>query len=104
MSIIKHTAGASAATVLMFDSFFLKWIEAYTVPNIEAKTIVEKLVMEVISHFGVPVQIKSDRGKQFDFDFFRNMCQLLDIEDKMSTAFHPQGTFQVDRMVKVIGT
>ena len=52
------------------------------VPNIEATTIAEKFVMEV------PVQIKSDRGKQFDCKLFKHMCDLLDMENKMCTPFH----------------
>ena len=85
--------------LVVVDSFF-KWMEVYAVPNIQAKT---KLVMEFISHFGIPVQFKSDIGKQFECELSRNMCQLLDVEHKMSTAFHPQGNSRVERMVKVIG-
>ena len=75
----------------------------FPVPNIEAKTITEKLVLEFISCFGVPLQIKSDRGKQFDCELFSNMCELLEIDHKMSTPFHPQGNSRVERMVKVVG-
>ena len=35
----------------------------------------------------MPVQIKSDRGKQFDCELFRNMCQLLDVFPLLSFAF-----------------
>ena len=71
--------------------------------NREAKTIAEKLVMEFISCFGVPVQIKSDRSKQFDCELFRTLCELLDVEHKLSTAFHPQGNSRVEHLVKVLG-
>ena len=67
-------------------------MEAYAFPNIEAKTIAEKLVMKFISYFGIPVQIKWDRSKHFDCELFQNMCQLLDVEHKMSTAFHHRVT------------
>ena len=73
-------------------------MEVYPVPNIEAKIKVEKFVMEFISHFGVPIQIKSDRGKKFDCELFQHMCDLLDVEHKMSTPFHPQGNSRVVRM------
>jgi hypothetical protein len=89
--------------VLVVVDSFSKWMEAYPVANIEAKTIAEKLVMEFISRFGVPAQIKSDRGRQFDCALFREMCQLLDVEHRMSTPFHPQGNSRVERMVKVVG-
>ena len=87
---------------VVLDSFS-KWMEAHAVPNIEAKIIAEKLVMEFISRFGIPVQIKSGRGKQFDYELFRNMCKLRDVEHRMSTVFHPKGNSRVERMVKVVG-
>ena len=77
--------------VLVLVDSFSQWM-VFAVPNIKTKTIAKKLVMEFISHFGIQVQVKSDRGKQFDCDLFRNMCQLLDIDFKISTPFHPQGT------------
>ena len=42
--------------VLVVVDRFSKWMEMYAAPNIEAKTIAEKLVMEFISCFGIPVQ------------------------------------------------
>jgi transposase InsO family protein len=89
--------------VLVVVDSFSKWMEAYAVPNIEAKTIAEKLVMEFISRFGVPYQIKTDRGRQFDCELFQEMCKMLDVNHKMSTPFHPQGNSRVERMVKVVG-
>ena len=78
--------------VLVVIDCFSKWMEAYAVLNMEAKTIEEKLIMEFISCFAVPVQVKSDRGKQFDCELFRYMCQLLDIDHKMSTPVLPRVT------------
>ena len=79
--------------MLVVVNSFSKWIEAYPVPNIEAKTITEKLVLKFISLFGIPLQIKSDRGKQFEL--FRAMCELLDVDHKMSSPFHPHGTHEL---------
>ena len=89
--------------VLVVVDSFSKWMEAYPIPNIEAKTVAERLVLEFISRFGVPLQIKSDRGRQFDCELFKEMCILLDVEHRMSTPFHPQGNSRVERMVKVVG-
>lgn len=50
----------------------------------------DKLVMEFISRFGVTYWIKSDLGRQFTSELFGEMCKLLEIEHRTSTAFHPQ--------------
>jgi len=89
--------------VLVVVDSFTKWMEAYPIPNAEAKTVAEKLVMEFISRFGVPFWIKSDQGRQFQSDLFEEMCKLLDVDHRTSTAFHPQGNSRAERMVKVVG-
>ena len=89
--------------VLVVVDSFSKWMEAYAIPNIEAQTVAEKLVLEFFSRFGVPMQIKTDQGRQFDCSLFEAMCEMLEVRHKMSTAFHPQGNSRVERMVKVVG-
>ena len=73
--------------VLVVVDSFSKWMEAYAVPNIEAKTIAEKLVLEFISRFGVPYQIKSDRGRQFDCELFASMCEMLKLNTRCQHHF-----------------
>ena len=89
--------------VLVVVDSFTKWMEAYPIPNAEAKTVAEKLVMEFISRFGVPFWIKSDQGRQFQSEVFEKICELLGVEHRTSTAFHPQGNSRAERMVKVVG-
>ena len=40
--------------ILVIVDSLSSWMEAYPVINIEAKTTTDKIVMEFISHFGVP--------------------------------------------------
>ena len=89
--------------VLVVVDSFTKWLEAYPLPNIEAKTVAEKLVMEFISRFGVPYWIKSDQGRQFTSELFGEICKSLGIDRRTSTFFHPQGNLRAERMVKVVG-
>jgi len=89
--------------VLVIVDSFSKWMEAYPLPNIEAKTVAERFVLEFVSRFGVPYQIKTDRGRQFECELFKELCVLLEVNRKTSTPFHPQGNSRVERMVKVVG-
>lgn len=94
--------GGNKYVLVVVDSF-TKWMEAYAIPNIEAQTVAEKLVLEFFSRFGVPLRIKSDQGRQFQCELFRQLCLMLEIDHHVSTAFHPQGNSRVERMVKVVG-
>ena len=89
--------------VLVVVDSFSKWMEAYAIPSIHAEVVAEKLLTEFMSRFGVPHQIKSDRGKQFDCELFNHLCRLLEVDHFMSTPFHPQGNSKCERMVKVVG-
>ncbi len=57
----------------------------------------------VYSRFGLPDKMISDRGPQFDSQFWKELCNALQIHHAMSTAFHPQtngGTERVNREIQ----
>jgi len=47
---------------------------------------------------GLPESIISDRKPQFMAELMRELNQMLGIESKMSTAFHPQTDGQTERV------
>ena len=46
---------------------------------------------------GLPNSIVSDRGTQFVAEFWRSLCQLLGIQARLSTAYHPESDGQTER-------
>ncbi|PHJ17393.1 retrotransposon nucleocapsid related [Cystoisospora suis] len=64
---------------------------------------VAKLLMrEVVRLHGVPSAIVSDRDTRFTSEVWRAMCKGLSIEQKMSTAYHPQTDGQAERTNQTI--
>jgi len=53
---------------------------------------------KVFSFFGIPRKIVLDRGPQFASEFMCDICQILSIEQNLSTAYHPETNAQVGRM------
>ena len=51
--------------ILVVADYFTKWVEAFALPNQEATTIATKLVEEVICRYGVPRELHSDQGSNF---------------------------------------
>ncbi|GFV80815.1 retrovirus-related Pol polyprotein from transposon 412 [Trichonephila clavipes] len=83
--------------------YFTKWPEAYPIPDQEASTVAEVLVQHWISRFGVPLQLNSDQGRNFDSAVCKRLCEILAIDKTRTTAFlHPQSDGMVERFNQTI--
>ncbi len=52
--------------ILIVGDYFMKWVEAYPLENQKAETVAEVFVREFVSRFGVPLQLHSDQGRNFE--------------------------------------
>jgi hypothetical protein len=50
----------------------------------------ELYIQWVFPHYGVPQKVILDRDPQFIATFMKELCQLLEIKQNISTAYHPQ--------------
>ena len=91
------TTEAGNKYILVIADYFTKWVEAFPLPNQEAKTVADKLVNEVVCRFGIPLIIHTDQGRNFKSALFTEMCQLLDIQKTRTTPYHPQSDGMVER-------
>jgi len=66
------------------------------------KTLVEGLAKLFRNHIwklhGLPESIISDRGVQFVAEMIKELNNLLGIQTKLSTAYHPQMDGQTERI------
>jgi hypothetical protein len=46
---------------------FTKWPEVYAIPNHEAATVADALVANLFCRFGIPRQLHSDQGRNFEY-------------------------------------
>ena len=83
--------------ILVVADYFTKWTESYSMPNQEATTVAKLLVEEFVVRFGVPRQLHSDQGRNFESAVFREMCLLLDIDKTRTTPLRPQSDGMVER-------
>ena len=90
--------------ILVASDYFTRWVEAYAIPNQEALTVARKLVDNMFCHFGLPEQLHSDMGAQFESRVVKEMCNLLHIRKTHTTPYHPQGDGLVERLNRTIQT
>ena len=90
--------------IIVISDYFTKWVEAFAISNMEAKTIAELVAKEVVARFGVPSTIHSDQGKQFEGNLFLEMCKMLHIKKTRTTRYHPESDGMVERFNKTLLT
>ena len=56
----------------------------------------------VLSHFGIPESIISDRGTQFTSSFWNTFWPAIGCTPTLSTAYHPQTDGQTERVNSVL--
>ena len=52
--------------ILVAMDYFTKWPEAYAIPNHEATTVARCLVDGFFTRFGIPNELHSDQGREFE--------------------------------------
>ena len=83
---------------------FTKWAEAVPVPNHEATTVSRVLLEQVITRFGVPLQILTDRGSEFESKLFQELCRALGVEKIRTTAYKPSTNGMVERLHRCLNS
>ncbi|CAK1591766.1 unnamed protein product [Parnassius mnemosyne] len=79
--------------------YFTKWSEVFAIPNQEASTVADKLVHEVFCRFGVPLEIHSDQGRNFESQIFQKTCRVMGIHERRTTSYHPQCDGIIERLL-----
>ena len=70
---------------------------SYKVPE-----IAREFVKHVVSSFGIPASIVSDRDPKFCSAFWRELFRILGTQLRMSTVSHPQTDGQSERTIRTI--
>ena len=83
--------------ILVVSDYYTKYVEAYALPDQTAQTVADCLVTELICRNGVPLQILSDRGRNFESSLFQEMCKLLDMHKIRTSRYRPQADGLVER-------
>ena len=88
--------------ILVITDCFTKWVEAIPLQSIDASTIAKHFVEQFITRFGIPKEIHTDQGRQFESDLFQSLCSYLKIDKTRTTPFHPQSDGLVERFNRTI--
>ena len=77
---------------------FSRWPEAVPLHGITAAEVARALISGWIARFGVPAEIITDRGSQFESALWAELSTLLGCSRRRTTAYHPQSNGMVERL------
>ncbi|GJT75962.1 reverse transcriptase domain-containing protein [Tanacetum coccineum] len=81
--------------ILVAVDYLSKWVEAKALPTNDAR-VVCKILKSLFARFGTPRAIISDRGTHFCNDQFAKVMLKYRVTHRLSTAYHPQTSGQVE--------
>nr|GEW23396.1 reverse transcriptase domain-containing protein [Tanacetum cinerariifolium] len=81
--------------ILVAVDYLSKWVEAKALPTNDARVVV-KFLKSLFPQFGTPRAIISDRETHFCNDKFAKVMSKYGVTHRLSTAYHPQISGQVE--------
>ena len=86
------------AYIVVATEYLTKWAEAKAVKTDTATHAATFMYENIITRFGVPKILVSDRGTHFLNDLISEMTQRFKINHRKTTPYHPQTNGQTERV------
>ncbi len=96
---INSFTSASHRYVLVAVCAFSSYTVLIPTEDSTASTTADMILERIVSQFGIPVSVYSDRGSQFNSDTIKNLNELLDIKWRLSASYSPRTNGLAERMV-----
>ena len=83
--------------IVVFSDYLTRYPEAFVVSTIDAPTVADLLVNEILPRHVAPCTLLSDRGSNFLSSLVKEVCFLMDTKKTFTTSYHPQCDSLVER-------
>ena len=88
--------------ILVVTDHFTRFAQAYATRKNSSRAAADKLFNHFILQFGYPKRIHHDKGREFNSNLFKHLHALTKIDMSNTTAYHPQGDGQCERLNRTV--
>ena len=90
--------------ILVLVDSFSRWCEAIPMKTQEATEVAHTLYREIITRYGAPKKLVSDRGQNFLSKVVQALSALFNIKRYHTSSYHPQTNSTCERLNSYIAT
>ena len=98
----QRSSHSSKNYILAMTDALTKYVELAAIPNKEAETIAETVFNQYICRHGIMLETVTDNGREFRNKICKKLAELLKINQRFTTPYHPQCNAQVEKANKTI--
>ena len=88
--------------VLIMTDAFTKYAVAMPCKDQTAAVVARVLRDSWFTHYGLPLQIHSDQGRNFEGRLIKELCDLYRVQKTRTSPYHPQGNAQTERFNRTL--
>ena len=88
--------------ILVMTDVYTTYAQAVACKDQSAEVVARVLRDTWFSHYGIPLRIHSDQGRDFEGKLIKELCKLYKIDKSRTTPYHPEGNGQVERFNQTI--
>lgn len=90
-------------SILVFVDRFTKYVVFVpTTATLDTRGFAMLFVQHIVTFHGMPDEVVSDRGSQFNSTFWKEVCHMLQIDRCLSSAYHPESDGQTERVNRIL--
>ena len=84
------------------SDYFTNWVEVLPLPDCTGATCATKILTEVISRYGCPLDIHTDQGSNYESNIFTELCKLLEVRKTRTSPRNPKCNGKVERFNRTL--
>jgi hypothetical protein len=95
-----HMTSSGNRYIMTCQDTFTRYPEAKAIPDQTAETVAKGFIELIVTRYGAPEVLLTDRGRNFTSSLMRRVCSLLQVPQIYTSPYHAAGNSHLERSHK----